>query len=73
MAAAMSPMRLVSAIYLGVFAVNDSEDKPATTMAAVAESALTTRWREDPKNANTTTGRKSVYSPVITGVPMIFV
>src|SRR5262249_44891764 len=46
MPAATRPMRLVSATYFGVLAVNDREVRPAATIAAVAESALTTRWRE---------------------------
>jgi hypothetical protein len=53
-------MRLVSATYFGVLAVNDSEAKPAATMAAVAESALATRCREEPKRAYIRTGKKSV-------------
>ena len=66
-------MKLVSSIYRCVFAVKESEVRAAATIAAVAESALTTRCRDEPKTAKTTTGRNSVYSPVITGVPMIFV
>src|SRR6516162_115055 len=60
MAAATSAMRLVSSTYLGVLAVKEREVKAAATMAAVAESALTTRWREEPKRANTSTGKKRV-------------
>ncbi len=41
--------------------------------AAVAESAPTTRWRDEPKTANTSTGSRIVYSPVITGMPAIVV
>jgi len=67
------PMRLVSSIYLGVFAVKEREVRVAATIAAVTESALTTRCRDEPKTAKTATGKKSVHSPVITGVPMIFV
>ena len=66
-------MRLVSSIYRGVFAMKEREVRAAATIAAVAESALTTRCRDEPKMANTTTGKNSVYSPVITGVPIIFV
>jgi hypothetical protein len=73
MPAETSAIRLVSAMYFGVLATNDSDANAAATMAAVAESALTTRWREEPKRANTSTGKNIVYSPVITGVPMIFV
>ena len=42
-------------------------------IAAVAESPPTTRCRDDPKTANARIGRRIVYSPVITGVPAIFV
>ncbi len=38
-------------------------------IAAVAESAATTRWRDEPKTANRITGSSTVYSPVTTGVP----
>ena len=41
-------------------------------MAAVAESAPTTRCREQPRTANTAIGRSSVYRPVTTGIPAIF-
>ena len=46
---------------------------PAARMAAVAESAPTTKCREEPKMANRVVGIRMVYSPVITGVPEIFV
>jgi hypothetical protein len=59
-AAVTSAMRLVSPTYLGVLAVKEREAKAAATVAAVAESALTTRCREHPKRANTRTGKKSV-------------
>ena len=42
-------------------------------IAAVAESAPTTRWRDDPRHANTAIGIKIVYRPVTTGMPAIFV
>jgi hypothetical protein len=35
-------------------------DKPLEKIAAVAESAATTRWRDDPKTAKATSGRNSV-------------
>ena len=41
-------------------------------MAAVAESAPTTRWRDEPRTANTAIGNSSVYRPVTTGIPAIF-
>jgi hypothetical protein len=53
-------MRLVSATYFGVLAVNDRDVKPAATMAAVAESALATRCREEPNRAYIRTGKKRV-------------
>jgi hypothetical protein len=55
-----SPMRLVSSIYLGVLAVKEREAKAAATIATVEESALTTRWGDEPNRANTTTGKKRV-------------
>jgi hypothetical protein len=58
-------------MYLGVLAVKGWETNAAATMAAVVESALTTRWNEEPNMANSKTGRKSVQSPVIAGVPII--
>jgi hypothetical protein len=42
-------------------------------MAAVAESATTTRCREEPNRANSAVGISMVWRPVITGVPEIFV
>ena len=42
-------------------------------IAAVAESAPTTRCREDPKKAKTMMGIKMVYRPVMTGIPAILV
>ena len=42
-------------------------------MAAVAESAPTTRCREAPKIAYRTIGSRRVYRPVMTGVPEILV
>ena len=41
-------------------------------MAAVAESAPTTRCREEPRTAKTAIGSSSVYRPVTTGIPAIF-
>ena len=41
-------------------------------MTAVAESAATTRWRDDPRTANTAIGSSIVYRPVTTGIPAIF-
>jgi len=43
----------------------------AEKMAAVAESAATTRWRDDPNIAKATSGKRTVYRPVTTGVPAI--
>jgi hypothetical protein len=41
-------------------------------MTAVAESAPTTRRRDEPRMANTAIGSSSVYRPVTTSVPAIF-
>ena len=49
-----------------------SPDSAAASIAAVAESAATTRWRDDPRTANTAIGRSMVYKPVTTGIPAIF-
>ena len=43
----------------------------AAMTAAVAESAPTTRCRDEPSNANTTHGSTRVYKPVTTGMPAI--
>jgi len=40
-------------------------------MAAVAESAPTTRCRDDPSRAKTASGSRIVYRPVTTGIPAI--
>ena len=47
--------------------------RPAAMIAAVAESAPTTRWRDEPNSAKTGIGSRSVYRPVITGIPAILV
>ena len=44
----------------------------AASMTAVAESAATTRWRDEPRTANTAIGSSIVYRPVTTGIPAIF-
>ena len=41
---------------------------PAARMAAVAESAPTTSRREEPRRANSSVGKITVYRPVTTGV-----
>ena len=43
----------------------------AASMAAVAESAATTRWRDEPRTAYTAIGRSIVYKPVTSGIPAI--
>ena len=43
----------------------------AASMAAVAESAATTRWRDEPRTANAAIGRSIVYRPVTRGIPAI--
>ncbi len=40
-------------------------------MAAVAESAPTTRCLDDPKMANSSSGNTMVYRPVMTGMSAI--
>ncbi len=40
-------------------------------MAAVAESAATTRCREEPRTAKTAIGSTIVYRPVASGIPAI--
>ena len=49
-----------------------SPARAALSMAAVAESAPTTRWRDEPRMANAAIGSSSVYRPVTTGIPAIF-
>ena len=61
-------MTPTSAMYCAVPA-GAMRDSPLAKIAAVAESAATTRWRDDPKIANATRGSSSVYRPVTTGVP----
>jgi hypothetical protein len=46
-------------------------ESAAASMAAVAESAATTRWRDEPRTANTAIGRSMVYKPVTSGIPAI--
>ncbi len=41
---------------------------PAARIAAVAESAPTTRSREEPSRTNSSVGKITVYRPVTTGV-----
>ena len=45
--------------------------KPAASRAAVAESAPTTRRRDEPTRAKTIVGRMIVYKPVTIGMPAI--
>jgi hypothetical protein len=42
-------------------------------IAAVAESAPTTRCRDDPNSEKAAIGIRIVYRPVITGIPAILV
>ena len=44
---------------------------PAARMAAVAESAATTRCRDEPRTAKTAIGSSIVYRPVTSGIPAI--
>ncbi len=48
-----------SAMYFSL-ARGARSDRPLAKMAAVAESAATTRWREEPKSANITSGSNTV-------------
>ena len=43
----------------------------AARIAAVAESAATTRCRDEPRTAKAAIGRSIVYSPVTSGIPAI--
>jgi hypothetical protein len=43
----------------------------AASMTAVAESAATTRWRDEPRTAYAAIGRSIVYKPVTRGIPAI--
>src|SRR6516164_5086337 len=43
----------------------------AARMTAVAESAATTRWRDEPRTAYNAIGRSIVYKPVTRGIPAI--
>ncbi len=69
----MSAATEASCTYSGDWATAPDARRPVARIAAVAESAPTTRWRDEPKIAKTRMGRRSVYRPVITGVPAIFV
>lgn len=46
-------------------------DSHLEKIAAVAESAATSRGREEPKTAKMSSGNSTVYSPVTTRVPAI--
>ena len=58
--------------YWGDPAATPVATRPVARIAAVAESAPTTRWRDEPRIAKARIGRRSVYRPVTTGVPAIF-
>jgi hypothetical protein len=45
-----------------------SDARPAAKIAAVAESAPTTRSRDEPNSAKTMVGKMTLYRPVTTGV-----
>ena len=70
--AAMKASTAASATYSSE-PVAASPNSPAARIAAVAESAPTTRCREEPNSANRAIGIRIVYRPVITGVPEILV
>ncbi len=69
----MSAVSEASATYCGEPATAPVATMPVAMIAAVAESAPTTRWRDEPNRANTATGNRIVYRPVTTGMPAIFV
>ena len=56
----MSAASEASATYSGVCATAPIARSPVARIAAVAESAPTTRWRDDPKIAKTRIGTSSV-------------
>ena len=70
--AARIAVQLASWTHSDVFGVA-SPVRPANMIAAVAESAPTTRCREEPSSANTAIGSRIVYRPVMTGMPAILV
>ncbi len=69
--ATISAARPASATYSGEPATAPIPTSPAASTTAVAESAPTTRWRDEPKIANRKSGTTIVYSPVTTGIPAI--
>ena len=69
--ATISAASPASATYCGEPATAPIPTRPAASTTAVAESAPTTRWREEPKIANRKSGTTMVYSPVTTGIPAI--
>ena len=70
---ALSPARATQCGEAGCNPATPSAAMPAYMMAAVAESAPTTRCRDEPNTAKATTGISRVYRPVITGMPAILV
>ncbi len=69
----ISAHRDASSTYCVDSAVAPIATRPVAMIAADALSAPTTRWRDDPNRANTATGSRIVYRPVMTGVPAILV
>jgi hypothetical protein len=60
-------MKLVQASQSSEFGVTPAIDAPASPdarIAAVAESAPTTSRRDEPRRANTTVGKMTVYRPL---------
>ena len=66
----MSASMPASSTYCGD-ATGASPARPAARIAAVAESAPTTRCRDELNSANTAIGNTMVYKPVTTGMPAI--
>ncbi len=57
---AVMPARATHRGEPGVSPARPSPVRPAKRMAAVAESAATTRWREEPSRAKANTGSSRV-------------
>ena len=71
-----TPVKIASAPAYATYcgdAIGAMPASPAARIAAVAESAPTTRCRDEPSSANTAIGIRIVYRPVITGMPAIVV
>ena len=70
----IAPVKIASAPAYATYcgdAIGAIPARPAARIAAVAESAPTTRCREDPIKAKMAIGTRIVYRPVMTGIPAI--